>query len=98
MFFKSFSLLALAASASAQLSLLYQFPNTSYVNIENVAIRKSTGTLLLNIATGPSLVELNPSNPVPNYLITLSGPDSLTGIAETSKGPPFSRLSFSRPN
>ena len=62
MLFKSLLAAAFTGLASAQLSLLYQFPNTSYVNIENVAIRSSTGSLLLNIATGPSLVELDLSD------------------------------------
>jgi len=80
---------AFGAAAYAQtsaLNLVYQFPNTSYTNIENVAVRSSNGQLLLNLATGARMVQLDPSaaDPQPVPVVTLSGPGSLTGIAETS--------------
>ena len=76
--------LSAVAYATYPIELIYQFPNTSFVNIENVALRSSNGQLLLSLATGPRLVQLDPANPVPEDLIVLQGPGSLVGIAETS--------------
>ena len=78
-------LLALSAVAQADYALntIYQFPNTQYTDIENIAVR-SNGQLLLTIATGARLVQLNPANPVPEQIVDISGAGSLVGIAETS--------------
>lgn len=91
-----FNAAALAATTAAQaypLSLVYQFENTfsgvGYVNIENIAVRKSNGNLLLNTVTGAIMAELDPANPQPELVVNLTNalgngqPGSLTGIAET---------------
>jgi hypothetical protein len=84
MLFKSLCVAALSAVAYATypLELLYQFPNDEYVNIENIA-QRSNGQLLLTLPTGARLVGLDPSNPVPEDIIRVVGPQSLIGIAET---------------
>lgn len=85
MLFKSLCVAALSAVAFATypLEVLYQFPNTEYVNIENLALR-SNGQLLLTLPTGARLIQLDPANPVPEEIIRVVGPQSLIGIAETS--------------
>ncbi|ETN40900.1 uncharacterized protein HMPREF1541_05180 [Cyphellophora europaea CBS 101466] len=87
MLLTSICLVALSAvvSATYPLTLLYQFPNTQYVNIENIAVRDN-GQLLLTLPTGAALVQLDPANPVPEELIRLVGPQSMVGIAETGHG------------
>jgi hypothetical protein len=83
MLFKSLCLAALAtlAAATYPVELVYQYPNTEYQNIENVAVR-SNGQLLLTLVTGARLVQLNPANPVPEDIVTVVGPQSIIGIAE----------------
>ena len=87
MLLKAFWLVALGTLAQAlyPVTQIYQFPNDQYTNIENVALR-SNGQLLLNLATGPRLLQINPANPVPEDIITIQGPGaaSLAGIAETA--------------
>lgn len=85
MLFQSLCVAALSAvvHATYPLELLYQFPNTEYVNIENLALR-SNGQLLLTLPTGARLVQLDPYNPIPEDIIQVVGPQSLIGIAETS--------------
>jgi hypothetical protein len=65
--------------------LLYQFPNTTRIDIENIAIRRN-GRLLLNLISEPSIYWLDPAqhNPSPKHLHTFPYATSLTGIAETS--------------
>ncbi|KAK5945560.1 hypothetical protein PMZ80_002765 [Knufia obscura] len=88
---------ALAATTAAQsypLTQVYQFENSfsgvGYVNIENIALRKSNGQLLLNTVTGANMAQLDPANPQAELLVNLTNalgngqPGSLTGIAETS--------------
>lgn len=77
----SFATLIAVAFATYTPQLLYQYPNTGYTNIENVALR-SNGQLLLTIVTGAGLAQLNPANPVPEDILSLDGPGSLIGIAE----------------
>ncbi len=87
MLLKIFWLVALGTFAQANypLTQIYQFPNDQYTNIENVALR-SNGQLLLNLATGPRLLQIDPANPVPEDIITIQAPGAaaLAGIAETA--------------
>jgi hypothetical protein len=84
----AFASASVLAQGTTSAQLVYQFENSfsgvGYVNIENVAVRSSNGQLLLNFATGATMAQLDPENPQPEILITLPGPGSLTGIAETS--------------
>lgn len=84
MFLRTLCFTALTALATAQLNLVYQFPAVPYVNIENIAVRSSNQQLLLTTVTGPTLYQLNPASPVPERIITLTGPASMVGIAEVS--------------
>jgi hypothetical protein len=83
--FRSLCLAALStvALATYPLELVYQYPNTQYTNIENVALR-SNGQLLLTIATGARLEQLNPNSdsPAPETIVRVVGPQSLIGIVE----------------
>lgn len=85
----SAAVLAATTLAQAPISTVYQFANSfsgvGYVNIENVALRKSNGQLLLNFVTGAIMAQLDPANPVPEVLVNISSlypgaPASLTGI------------------
>lgn len=82
-FFQTACYAALAAVATAQLNLVYQFPPQPYINIENIAVRSTNGQLLLTTVTGPTLYQLNPGSQ-PERIITLNGPDSMIGIAEVA--------------
>lgn len=83
MFFRSLCYAALTTLAAAQLNLVYQFPAQPYINIENIAVRSTNGQLLLTTVTGPTLYQLNPGSE-PEQIVTLTGPDSMIGIAEVA--------------
>ncbi len=87
---------ALLATINAQtypLSQVYQFENSfsgvGYVNIENLALRKSNGQLLLNTVTGAIQAQLDPQSGSAELIVNLTNalgngqPGSLTGIAES---------------
>lgn len=71
----------LAINPLKKTTLLYQFPNGTW--IENVAVR-STNSLLLTLVTTPDLYALDPSspNPQPELLHTFHNATALFGIAE----------------
>jgi hypothetical protein len=62
---------------------IYTFPNTTYYDIENVAVR-SNGNILLNLLTEPSVYTLDPSSASPNATLVHTFPNAtkLDGIAE----------------
>ena len=62
---------------------VYQFSNSSFTDIENIAAR-SNGQLLLNLITEPSTYYIDPtkSNATAQHLYTFPNGTSLTGIAE----------------
>ena len=62
---------------------IYQFPNSSFTDIENIAVR-SNGQLLLNLITQPSTYYLDPweSVPIARHLYTFPNGSSMVGIAE----------------
>lgn len=62
---------------------LYQFPNATFHDIENIAVR-SNGQLLLNMITEPSIYYLDPrkGNSTAQLLYTFPNATSLVGIAE----------------
>ena len=65
--------------------LLYQFPNSTFVDIENVGIRPN-GQLLLNLITQPSTYYLDPTESVSSakLLNTFPNATSVLGIAQTA--------------
>lgn len=62
---------------------IYTFPNTTYYDIENVAVR-SNGNILLNLLTEPSVYTLDPSSASPNATLVHTFPNAtkLDGITE----------------
>ncbi|MCJ1301138.1 hypothetical protein MMC08_003937 [Hypocenomyce scalaris] len=76
-------LLLIGQSYSYTVKQIYQFSNSSYTDIENVAAR-SNGQLLLNLITEPSTYYIDPtnSNATAQHLYTFPNGTSLTGIAE----------------
>ena len=82
----SLALIALIGQAQAyHVRQLYQFPNSTFTHIENVAIRPN-GQLLLTIITEPCVYSLDPaaSAPTPQLLYRFPSVTSMLGIAETS--------------
>ena len=68
-----------SSSVSASVRQLYQFPNTTFHDIENVAIRPN-GQLLLNTITEPVIYTLDPSASIPTAK-PLHRFDNVTGLA-----------------
>ena len=73
------------AQATYPVREIYQFPNTTFTDIENIAVRPN-GNLMLNIISSPVIYQLNPSavNPSPALVHQFTNATSLTGIAQTS--------------
>ncbi|GAM83810.1 hypothetical protein ANO11243_018000 [Dothideomycetidae sp. 11243] len=63
---------------------IFQFPNTSFVSIENVAVRPN-GELILTTSSAPTIYLLNPATNKPSatLLHTFPGVNSCLGITET---------------
>lgn len=76
-------LVLIGQSYAYSIKQIYQFPNSTYTDIENIAVR-SNGQLLLNLITSPSTYVLDPmeSNPTPHLLYTFPNGSSVLGIAE----------------
>ena len=85
--FLLFLLFGLLAPVYAQAAVrqLYQFPNTVFHDIENIAIRPN-GKLLLTTITEPVLYTLDPSasNPIATVVHHFDGYSGLAGITEVS--------------
>ena len=64
---------------------IFQFPNTTFTDIENVGIRPN-GILLLSIITSPTIYLLDPSESAPTaqLLHTFPNATSCLGVTETS--------------
>ena len=82
-------LLSLAILGQSQTTrspkLIYQFPNTTFVALENIAVR-SNGHLLLNLITAPTVMTMNPNQPNPEvrHIHTFAHATSMTGIAQVA--------------
>ena len=76
-------LFLVAPSYTYTIRQIYQFSDSSFTDIENVATR-SNGQLLLNLITEPSTYYIDPTeeNPTAKHLYTFPRGTSLTGIAE----------------
>jgi len=76
-----FSLLLITQSRTV--AEVFQFPNTSFTVVENLAVR-SNGVILMNTITGANTWVIDPlaANPVAQLLYSFPGAGSLTGIAE----------------
>ena len=76
-------LLLLGHSHTYTIRQVYQFPNSSFTDIENVATRPN-GQLLLNLITEPSTYYIDPMLEISTakHLYTFPNGTSLTGIAE----------------
>ena len=76
-------ILQIGQSYTYTVKQIYQFSNSSFTDIENIAAR-SNGQLLLNLITEPSTYYIDPtnSNATAQHLYTFPNATSLTGIAE----------------
>ena len=77
--------LVVQSQATRSPQLIYQFPNATFVGLENIAVR-SNGHLLLNLITAPTVMTINPNEPDPKPLPihTFAGATSMTGIAQVA--------------
>ena len=75
--------LQISQTSTYSVKQIYQFSNSSFTDIENIAAR-SNGQLLLNLITEPSTYYIDPtsSNATAQHLYTFPNGTSLTGIAE----------------
>lgn len=76
-------LLQLGQSLAFSVKQIYQFPNATFRDIENIAVR-SNGQLLLNMITEPATYYIDPSksNSTAQLLYTFPNATSTVGIAE----------------
>ena len=74
-----------ATAAAGTFKTVYQFPSSSFTDIENVSVR-SNGNLILSLITSPQVYTLDPtaSNPSPSLVYTFPNATSALGIAQPS--------------